>query len=181
MTAFITPFGFLRMTTLPQGYTNRVQVFDRVIRKVLKDTILENLGKPFIDDVAVKPVSCSYYLDKDGKPEEVMLGVRKYVLEAIISLDKVLADIEHARATISEEKSEFLNGLLKVVVYICGKDERTPKQVKIQQIVDWPSCKMVTDIKAFIGMCVYYRVWIRGFYLIAEPLFRLTRKNREFL
>ena len=35
MTAFMTSFGLMRMATLPQGYTNRVQVFGRVIRKVL--------------------------------------------------------------------------------------------------------------------------------------------------
>ena len=35
LTAFMTPFGLMRMATLPQGYTKGVQVFDRVIRKVL--------------------------------------------------------------------------------------------------------------------------------------------------
>jgi len=39
LTAFQTPLGLLRMTTLPQGYTNRVQVFDRVMKKILKDQI----------------------------------------------------------------------------------------------------------------------------------------------
>ena len=47
--------------------------------------------------------------------------------------------------------------------------------------MDWLSYKTVTDIKAFIGICVYYRVWIKGFSLIAEPRFRFTSKNREFL
>ena len=181
MTAFMTPSGLLRMTTLPQGYTNGVQLFDRVNRKVLKDAISENRGKPFIDDVPVKPVSGSYYLNQEGTPEEVVPGVRRYGLEAIILLDKVLADIERAGATISPEKTEFLKSSLKVVAYICGQDGRTPEQVKIQRIVDWPTCKTVTDIKAFIAMYVYYRVWIKGFSLIPEPLFRLTRKNREFL
>ena len=86
---------------------------------MLKDAISENRGKPFIDDVAVKPVSRSYYLDNEGKPEEVAPGIRRYVLEAIVSLDKVVADIERARATISGEKSEFLKDSLKVVVYVC--------------------------------------------------------------
>ena len=177
MTAFMTLFGLLRMTTLPHGYTNGVQGFDKVIGKVLKDAISENCGKPCIDNVAVKPVSRSHYLNKEGTLEEVVPGVRKYVLEAIISLDKVLADIERAVATISGEKSEVLKSSLKVIAYICRQDGRTPQQVKIQRIVDWPSCKTVTDIKAFIGMCVYYRVRIQGFSVIAEPLFRLTRKN----
>ena len=103
---------------------------------MLKDPILENRGKPFIDDVAVKPVSRSYYLDKESKPEEVAPGIRRHILEAIVSLDKVLADIERAGATISGEKSEFLKDLLKVVAYVCGKDGRTPEQVKVKRIVD---------------------------------------------
>ena len=127
--------------------------------------------------MAVEPISPSCYLNEEGAPKEVVPGVRRYVLEAIIWLDKVLADIERAVATISGEKSQFLMSSIKVVAHICGQGGRTPKQIKIQQIVDWPSCKTVTDIKAFIGMYVYYRVWIKRFYLIAEPLFRLTRMN----
>ena len=37
MTAFMMPFGLIRMATLPQGYTNGVHVFDQVIRKVLQE------------------------------------------------------------------------------------------------------------------------------------------------
>ena len=126
MTAFMTPFGLLRMTTLPQGYTNGVQGFDKEIPKVLKDAISEIRGEPLIYHVAVKPVSCSYYLNKVGTPTEVETGLRRYILEAIISLDKVLADIKRAGGTISGEKSEFLKSSLKVVAYICAQDGKTP-------------------------------------------------------
>ena len=90
----MTPFGLLWVTTLPQGNTNGVLVFDRMIRKVLKDVISENRGKSFIDDIAVKPKTKSYFRDRNGRPEEVVPGIRRFVLEVIISLDKVLADIE---------------------------------------------------------------------------------------
>ena len=76
MMAFMTPFGLLRMTTLPQGYTNGVQVFDRVIRKVHNDVISENCGKPFINDIAVKPKTKSYFRDSNGRPEEVAPGIK---------------------------------------------------------------------------------------------------------
>ena len=66
---FMTPFGLLRMTTLPRGYTNGVQVFDRVIRKVLRDLISENREKPFIDDIAVKLKMKSYFRDSNGRPQ----------------------------------------------------------------------------------------------------------------
>ena len=108
LTAFMTPFGLWKMTTLPQEYTNGVQVFDRVIQKVLKNLISENLGKPFIDDIAVILKTKSYLHDSNGRPKEVALGITRFVLEAIISLDKVLADIELAGEAISGEKSKLL-------------------------------------------------------------------------
>jgi len=75
MTVFQTPLGLLRMTALPRGYTNGVQVFDRVMKKIQKDQIAAGKGKPFIDDVAVKPASRITFLDKDGIPEEVAPGI----------------------------------------------------------------------------------------------------------
>src|SRR5205085_4465577 len=64
ITAFHKPLGLMRMTTLPVGYTNAVQVFDRVMRKVLYKHILQGRYEPFIDDVAAKPPSCSTYPDE---------------------------------------------------------------------------------------------------------------------
>ena len=158
MTGFQTPLGLLRMTALPQGYMNEIQVFDWVMKKILKDQIATGRGKPFIDDVAVKPASCSMFLDENGVPEEVALGIRKFVLKAIISVDRVLADIDRAGEMILGAKSEFLIEKLKVMVYICGSDERTPENTKVQRIMNWLACQAMTEIKAFIGLCVYYRV-----------------------
>jgi len=100
LTSFQTPLGVLRMTTLPQGYTNGVQVFDRVMKKILKDQISAKREKPFIDDVGVKPPTTSLFLDSSGKPIEVAPGIRRYILKAILSIDKVMADIERAGGTL---------------------------------------------------------------------------------
>jgi len=122
------------MTALPQGYANGVQVFDRVMKKIRKNQIAAGIGKPFIDDVAVKAASRSMFLDKNRIPEEVAPGIRKYVMEAIISLDKILADIERAGGTISGKKSEFLKEQIKIVAYVCGIDRRTHEEIKIKKI-----------------------------------------------
>ena len=61
LTAFMTPFGLMRMATLLQGYTNGVQVFDRVIRKVLAEQIARGRSLPFIDDVGIRPFIRSYF------------------------------------------------------------------------------------------------------------------------
>ena len=168
------------MATLLQGYSNGVQVFDRVVQKVLNDLISENRGKPFIHDIAIKPKTKSYFCDSIGRPEEVAPGTRRFVLEAIISLDNVLADRERAGATISGEKRQFLKESLKVVAYICRKKGRSSEGVKMKKLEDWPPCKNVTDVRAFIGLCVYDRIWIRDFSVIAERLFRLMKKDLDF-
>ena len=57
ITTFHMPLGLMRMTTLPIGYMNALQVVDRVMRKVLQHYILSGRYEPFIDDVAAKPPS----------------------------------------------------------------------------------------------------------------------------
>ena len=47
-----------------------------------------------------------------------MPGVRKYVMEAIVSFDETLADIEQSGRTISGEKSEFLKDGIKMVAFM---------------------------------------------------------------
>ena len=144
------------MTTLPMGYTNTVQVVDRVMRKVLEHQFLRGRCEPFIDDVAAKPPSRSTYPDANRKPKMSEIpGVRLYIWAAIQSLDEVLADLERAGRTISGIKSAFVCEGLKMVVFVCDSSGRHPVAEKVQKIVEWPACQNVSEARAFIGICVY--------------------------
>ena len=76
LTAFFTPLGLLRNTTLPQGATNSVAQFVRIMSLILED-INPEMAKPFVDDVGVK----GPYTDYDG--EEALPGIRRFILEYI--------------------------------------------------------------------------------------------------
>ena len=78
-----------------------------MIWKVLKYVKVADHGRPFIDNIAVKPISRSYSLDDKGVPGEASLGIRHYVQEALISLNRIRVDIEKSAAMISIEISEF--------------------------------------------------------------------------
>ena len=69
--------------------------------------------------------------------------------------------------------------LHKVVAYVFDSNGRHPDIEKIKKILDWPPCKSVTEAKAFIGLCVYYRIWIRDFTHIADPIFETFRKKKS--
>lgn len=53
LTAFMTTLGLLRMTTLPQGATNSVAQFMRVVTKILEE-LIPLICRAFLDDIGVK-------------------------------------------------------------------------------------------------------------------------------
>ena len=77
ITAFHTPLGLMRMTTLPMGYTNAVQVCDWVMRKVLEHQLLRGRCEPFVNNGTAKPPSRPTYPDTVGKTKIcTILGIR---------------------------------------------------------------------------------------------------------
>jgi len=39
----------------------------------------------------------------------------------------------------------------------------------------------LTDVRAFLGIYVYYRIWIKDFLTIAESVFKLDRNKEQFI
>ncbi|MCO5576631.1 hypothetical protein L7F22_030446 [Adiantum nelumboides] len=51
---------------------------------------------------------------------------------------------------------------------------------KIDTIRDWPDWKNVHEVESFLGLCSYYRRYVRKFVEIASPLHMLTQKEVPF-
>jgi hypothetical protein len=173
MTAFYTPLGLVRQCTLPMGTTNSVAEFVRVMTKICRDHI-PNRCMPYLDDVCVKGPKTDY------AGEEIEPGIRRYVAEHFSNIDAVLADIERAGATVSGHKSDFGYPSMVVVGYRIDSKGRHPDKKKVEKITSWPACRDKKEIRMFVGICVYYRVWILDFAIKAEPLFRLFKKDVPF-
>ncbi|GJW17688.1 putative reverse transcriptase domain-containing protein [Tanacetum coccineum] len=72
---------------------------------------------------------------------------------------------------------------LKVIMELLKKEEFQGIHVdlaKIKSINDWASPKTPTDIRQFLGLAGYYRIFIEGFSKIAKPMTKLTQKKVEF-
>jgi hypothetical protein len=52
-------------------------------------------------------------------------------------------------------------------------------QDKIIAIREWPTPKTLTKLRGFLGLCTYYRKFVKGFSQVCAPLTNLT-KNGSF-
>ena len=53
-----------------------------------------------------------------------------------------------------------------------------PDKVKIVQ--DWPRPKTPKQMRGFLGLCSYYRKYVKNFAIIARPLHKLCDKGSRF-
>jgi len=67
--------------------------------------------------------------------EESLLGVRRYILEYIMWLDGVLADLEQAGCIILGAKSYFCKDEIIVVGYRYNRKGRYPEELKVAKII----------------------------------------------
>jgi hypothetical protein len=173
MVAFMTSMGLIRPTRLLQGGTNSVAQFVRVMYQVLKRW-MPTICLAYLDDIGVKGPLTTYDNAED------LPGIRRFVREHIQNLDKVLDSLERAGLTMSGSKSQWCMNGVQIVGFICSAEGRLPETAKIIKILEWPAPVNTTQARAFIGVCVYYRIWIASFAEIAAPIYELFRKNWVF-
>jgi hypothetical protein len=113
--------------------------------------------------------------------EFIVSEIRRYVMKHIQWLNDVLANIERVDCTIFEKKSQFCCEELRVVEFVCDVERRHSDTAKMIKILNWFSCQNVADVREFIEICVFYRVFIADFALIAQSIYALLKKNVSFV
>ena len=74
-------------------------------------------------------------------------------------------------------KCEF--GLTEMLYlgHIMGVDGVKVHEEKIRAIRDWPVPQDVTTLRGFLGICTYYKKFVKGFSQLATPLTDLTKRG----
>jgi hypothetical protein len=179
-TTFQTPFGALRLVTLPMGWTNSVPIFHDDVTYILQPKI-PDLTIPYIDDVPVKGPPSRYILE-DGSYETIPENpqIRRFVWEHFNNVNRIVQRMKYSGGTFSGTKLLICVPKFWVIGHCCTYEGRITDDSKVAAIKNWGPCNNISEVRAFLGTIGVLRNFIRNFAHRAHPLVKLTRKDIPF-
>lgn len=156
---FITRFGTYKFTVMPFGLCNAPATFQRLMDTVLRD-ILWQYVVVYIDDINIGSKTFEEHLDH---------------------LDQVFARIKKAGLRLSPEKCFFFKEELPFLGHVISRKGIHTDPEKLRSIKEFPIPKDLTQLRSFVALASYYRKFVKGFSSIAEPLYRLLKKNVPYV
>ena len=152
-TAFITRKGQYRLTRLAMGCCNSPSTFSRLMSLVVQGL---RCCLAFIDDTIVFSSSFSQHL-----------------IDVQLLFDRFRAanlKLKPTKCKLFQTECEFLG-------HHISSDGIAVQESKVACIQSWPFPQNVTELRAFLGICGYYRAYVRSFATIAEPLTQCLRRD----
>ncbi|GBG82773.1 hypothetical protein CBR_g36303 [Chara braunii] len=169
-TAMHTSVGQLQMQVTPMGFTNAVAEALRRMLAVGGDMFSEKC-EPYIDD---NPVKSARYKDET----ELEPGVRKFVWDHLQDIEDLFQRFLVYNITASGSKSILTVPEVTILGFRCGAYGRRPDPTKMDKISQWPTpLRTTTEVRAFLGVVGFWRIFIKGFAKIAEPIRAMIREG----
>ncbi|GFX40190.1 hypothetical protein TNCV_4318251 [Trichonephila clavipes] len=157
-TAFITPEGLYEFKVMPFGLCNAPATFERM---------MDNLLRHF------KWTMCLCYLDD-------IIVFSETFEDHLIRLRLVLKCLQEAGLKLNSKKCLFATQEVKILGHLVSSNGVRPDPDKIKAVRNFPTPKNIHDIRSFLGLCSYFRRFIKGFCYLAEPLQSLLKSGVEF-
>lgn len=157
-TAFITPDGLYQFKVMPFGLCNAPATFERMMDNILKGFSWK-ICLCYLDDIIVYGSSFEEHLNR---------------------LRTVLQCIKEAGLTLNHQKCIFGQSKLKILGHLIDKSGVRPDPEKVEAIKNFPLPKNISNIRSFLGICSYYRRFIKNFANLAAPLQHLLKKDVKF-
>jgi hypothetical protein len=97
------------------------------------------------------------------------------------NLEIVVARIQNAGLKLKAKKCCLCSKEVQFLGHVISETGVATGPSKIEVIANWPTPTSVTELRSFLGLCGYYRRYIKDFSAKAKCLHRLTEKGRAFV
>ena len=153
-TAFRTRYGHYEFLVMPFGLTNSPVTFMDLMNRVFRPYV-DKFVVVFIDDILV--------YSKDAQEHEQHLKI-------------VLQTLREKKLYAKLSKCDFWLKEVSFLGHIVSTEGIIVDPTKIEAIVNWKPPRNVTEVRSFLGLVGYYRIFTRGFSVITSLLTKLLRK-----
>ena len=150
--------GLFEYVTMPMGLCNGPSTFERAMELILSGLQWRTL-LVYLDDIIIFATSAQ---------------------EMMLRMDEVFSRLSQAGLKLKADKCHLFQEQVRFLGHTVSKNGIGPDPEKVQAIHEWPRPRNVTDVRAFLGLCSYYRRYIRGFSEKARPLFKLLEAGEVF-
>jgi hypothetical protein len=147
-TAFSTKQNHWEFVRMPMGLSTAPFTFQKLMHKIFSK---ENWQ------------TCLIYLDD-------LCVFSRSLDEQVARLRTIFERIRDAGMKLSPDKCSFLKQEVSYLGYKITKDGTMTDNSKIEKIVDWPTPKTLEDLRSWLGLCGYYRKFIKKYAEVVLPL-----------
>jgi hypothetical protein len=151
LTTFVCKLGTFRYNVLPFGLTNGPPHFSRLISSLF--STMKGV-RTYIDDIIV-------YANSVEEHARILEDVFRKLEENSLFL-------KFSKCTFLQESTQFLGHV------VSEAGVHTDSRV-VQAVRDFPVPAGVSQLRSFLGMCNYYRKFVRNYATIAQPLTDLLK------
>ena len=155
-TAFCTPFGLFEFVRMPFGLRNAPATFQRVMDEIISECTNTFV---YIDDIVI-------FSDT--------------VVNHIAELHKTLSCLRKHGMTLKLKKCSWLYEEINFCGHTLSAKGVTPLGDNVRKILERAIPNSRKGVRSFLGMCGFYRKFIKKYAELAEPLTRLTREDVDF-
>lgn len=95
-------------------------------------------------------------------------------------LMRIATQFRKANLTLNVAKSKFFVSKTNYLGYVIGNGGITTDPDKISAIINWPEPKNIKQVRGFLGICGWYRRFIKNFSTETFPITEVVSTKRKF-
>ncbi|GFW41023.1 retrovirus-related Pol polyprotein from transposon 17.6 [Trichonephila clavipes] len=100
--------------------------------------------------------------------------------EHLQNIRKVLAKLSDANLKLNPSKCKFFQKEVNYLGHIISAEGVRTDPEKVSAVKNWKRPENLRELRSFLGLCTYYRKFVKGFSNIARPLHKLTESKQKF-